>query len=293
MSNPNSSPPPADLDAWVDAVTTDPVRHRQRQVTHILLHAVARTPELRDALYLKGGILMSAFYGSSRQTGDVDFTAAVPPEPFASEIRDNLDKAMSSAAVDLGYLDLLMRVQKISREPGKTFETAQGSALQMTIGIAEKGTGAAKWFDKGQASEVLGVDISFKEPVINVQVLEVGHTEGTVHAYSLEELIAEKLRALVQQVIRKRQRRQDVYDIAWLIQHVPLDDDARARVLDAFLKKSGARDVAVDRNTFEDPEIKRLAQANWHTMEVEIGTLPDFDEMYALVQEFYRSLPWA
>ncbi|BCB20180.1 nucleotidyl transferase AbiEii/AbiGii toxin family protein [Bosea sp. ANAM02] len=292
MSNPNSSPAPVDLDAWVDAVSADPVRHRQRQVTHILLHAVSRTPELRDALYLKGGILMSAVYGSSRQTGDVDFTAGVAPEPFATEIRDKLDQAMASAAVDLGYLDLLMRVQRISREPGKTFETARGSALQMTVGIAEKGTGTEKWFDKGQATEVLGIDISFKEPVINVQVLEVGHTEGTVHAYSLEELIAEKLRALVQQVIRKRQRRQDVYDIAWLIEHVSLDDAARTRVLDALMEKAKARDVVVDRDTFENPEIKRLAQANWHTLEVEIGRLPDFDKMYAIVQAFYRSLPW-
>jgi predicted nucleotidyltransferase component of viral defense system len=292
MSNPNISPRLLDLEAWIEQVAADQVRRRQRQVTHILLHAVARTPVLREALYLKGGTLMSAAFKSLRQTGDVDFSAAVPPEPFATELRNLLDDAMKATAVELGYLDLAMRVQRFAKEPAGKFEDAQGPAVQMTIAIAERGGGAERRLKDGQAVEVLGIDISFKEPVLNIAVMGLDGAERTVLAYSVEEVIAEKLRALAQQQKRRRNRRQDIYDINWLIQNVTLDDEAKRKILAAFLEKSGARDVDAGLDAFDDPELKRRAGADWSTMELEIGELPDFDDAFDAVRKFYKLLPW-
>jgi len=139
MLNQNSSPSVLDLDSWVDSSKSDPVRYRQRQVTHILLHAVAMTPVLRDNLCLKGGTLMSAAYHSIRVTGDVDFSAVAAPEPFTEELRATLDKALTAAAADLAYLDLKMRVQRFTRRPREgNFKTANGPALEMSIGIAAR-----------------------------------------------------------------------------------------------------------------------------------------------------------
>ncbi len=292
MSNPNSSPQQLDLEAWVDLVAADPVRRRQREVIHILLHAIARTPALRDALYLKGGTLMSAAYRSMRQTGDVDFTATVLPEPFSSTIRETLDTAMAGAAADLAYVDLVMKVQKVEPVPKGIFQNAEGPGLKMTIGLAVRGTAGEKWVDRGNASEVVGIDISFKEPVINVQVLGVDDIEGTVLAYSVEDLIAEKLRALAQQEKRNRTRRQDVFDIAWLIEHVPLEAAALSRILDALRQKAEARGVPVNQATFDDPELRRRAEAEWGTMKLELGELPDFGPTFEMVRTFYRDLPW-
>jgi hypothetical protein len=81
------------ITAWIDQARADPVRHVERQVTAILLHAVGITPELRASLVLKGGILMSIAHGSYRQTGDVDFTAITDPEPYASRLKQVLDQA--------------------------------------------------------------------------------------------------------------------------------------------------------------------------------------------------------
>jgi hypothetical protein len=292
MSNRSTSPHLLDLDAWIEQVAADRVRRRQRQVTHILLHAVARTPVLREALYLKGGTLMSAAFKSLRQTGDVDFSAVVALEPFATELRALLDDAMKVTALELGYLNLVMRVQRFTREPAGKFEDAQGPAIQMTVGIAERGGGAERRLEDGQAVEVLGIDISFKEPVLNIAVMGLDGPERTVLAYSVEEVIAEKLRALAQQQKRRRNRRQDVYDINWLIQNVPLDDESKRKIIAAFMEKSEARDIDAGREAFDDPELRRRAGADWNTMELEIGELPAFDEAFGNVRALYRALPW-
>lgn len=136
------------------------------------------------------------------------------------------------------------------------------------------------------------MDISFKEPVINVQVLGVGDGAESIFAYSTEELIAEKLRALVQQKLRNRRRRQDIYDIDWLIQNVPLDDAAKARILSAFQEKAEARETPVSMDSLDDPEIKERASADWNTLALELGDLPDFNELYDRVRAFFKSLPW-
>ena len=199
MSNPLTSPIAIDLDTWVDEAKPDPSRYRQRQVSRILLHAIARTPALRDVLYLKGGTLMSAVHKSIRQTGDIDFTADADPQAFTAALREVLDRALIGAAADLGYVDLVTRVQTITRQP-REFATAEAPALQMSIGIARRGTNEEARLRDGQATSVLRVDISFKEPVFNIAVLGVDTSEQTILAYSDEEVIAEKLRALVQQV---------------------------------------------------------------------------------------------
>jgi predicted nucleotidyltransferase component of viral defense system len=291
MSSPSSSPRVPDLDAWVAKAQANPVQYRQRQVTHILLHAVARDALLRESLCLKGGTLMSAIYGSIRQTGDVDFSASAAPEPFTTRFREVLDKALRVSATDLGYLDLDMRVQKFDPQP-RGFAEAPAPGLQMSIGIAVRNTNAQSRLEQGRAVEVLDVDISFKEPIINVQIVEIGGTGHSLFAYSTEDLIAEKLRALVQQKSRNRRRRQDIYDISWLIENVALSEDAHARILSSFLEKSYARDVDVAADALDDPELRQRAAADWHTMALEIGALPDFDAVYERVRSFYRGLPW-
>ncbi|MFN5397771.1 MAG: hypothetical protein ACK5C4_09205 [Pseudanabaena sp.] len=52
--------------------------------------------------------------------------------------------------------------------------------------------------------------------------------------------------------------------------------------------------IAPDINSFEDPELKSRAKKDYHTLKDEIeGELPDFDELFQKVADFYRSLPWS
>ena len=56
------------IDAWVEEVRDDPIAHRDRRVTHILLAAIGFTPDLQKTMILKGGTLMMLAFGSPRGT---------------------------------------------------------------------------------------------------------------------------------------------------------------------------------------------------------------------------------
>lgn len=293
MSTPSLSPIHIDLEAWVEEVRADPVRYRERQVAHILLFAVGRTPILRENLLLKGGTLLSTAYQSARQTGDVDFTAIVPAEPYASKLREILDKALRLALEDLDYNELILQVQKIKLQPSKEmFAKAVAPALSITVGSAKRGTNEEQHLKRGQATQVLHVDLSFSEPVLNIQALTLDQEGVTIKAYGIEDIIAEKLRALIQQPIRKRNRRQDIYDIHWLLETMSIDQKQKEAILTGLIAKSGARDIDPSIKSLDDSEVKGRAKQDWQSMILEVGELPDFELAYNVVRSFYVSLPW-
>ena len=80
-----------DISAWVRKARANPILYRQRQMTDILLNAVALTPGFCDGLFLKGGILMALAYGSPRTTSDIDFSALGDPETMDLRISNMLD----------------------------------------------------------------------------------------------------------------------------------------------------------------------------------------------------------
>lgn len=293
MLRPSLSPKYIDLEAWVTQASSDPVRHRERQLTHILLFAIGRTKALRESLLLKGGTLLSTAYKSLRQTGDIDFTVILPIQPYADQLRELLNKALLLSAEDLGYADIRLNVQRITPRPRReTFETAEHPALEVTIGSALRGTSEEKQLSQGTASQVLRIDMSFNEPAINVEALTIGSDGSTIMVYCVEDIIAEKFRALLQQPIRNRNRRQDIYDIHWLVTQLSLSDDQRKRIIESLCEKAKAHDILVSKVSFDNPVIKDRAQTDWNTMRQEIGELPEFETTFAVVREFYLWLPW-
>jgi predicted nucleotidyltransferase component of viral defense system len=281
-----------DLAGWVEEAKSDPVSYRRRQVAHILLHAIATTPALKETLYLKGGILMALAYKSVRSTSDIDFTTNEDPDVFAGEIRGSLDRALRRAVADLAY-PLACKVQSTRKEP-KLFPTATAPSLEISIASAMRGTNEERRLQDGQAPQVLWMEVSFKEPVEAVQDLVVGSAMTTVKAYARVDLIAEKLRALLQQPIRKRSRRQDVYDLAHLLDADSPDESDRDEILRILCIKSKARGLDPMHNSMRHPEIYERAKAEWATMQAElVDPLPDFDDTFRIVLEFYETLPWS
>jgi len=117
-----------------------------------------------------------------------------------------------------------------------------------------------------------------------------GHT---IHAYGFADLVAEKFRALLQQPLRKRNRRQDVYDLAMLSAR-PASSSVKADILESLRRKSRARGIEPTPASMSDPEIKSRAGADYLSLQDEIpGPLPDFEIAFTTVLQFYHSLPWA
>lgn len=282
-----------DVRAWVEASRADPTRYRDRQVTEIVLTAIGLAPSLHTNLVLKGGAAMALAFKSTRVTGDVDFTSMVEPAELAEKLTPELNELLPKTAIKLGYLDLLCQVQSVKKMPrAENFEDHDFPALRVRIGSAKRGTAEAARLAEGKASRVLDVEISFRDHVYTFQELNLMGAGVAVRAFTIHELVAEKLRALLQQPVRKRNRRQDVYDIAFLIDDHDFSDDDKATILTTLIEKCRSRGIDARQDSMDNPEIKQRAQADWDTLALEIGDLPPFDERFALMRDLYTSLPW-
>ena len=280
------------VEEWVERAKADPIAYQQRQTVEITLNAIALTAPLKEKMFLKGGILMGLAYDSPRQTIDIDLTTLLAPEGDVGDtVRKLLDSMFPLAAAALGYAGLIVKTHSVKPQPKAKFPDAKFPALKLKIASAKRGTTQEKALQEGKAPVVIAVDISFNEPLLQIQVLEL--TGGQeLRAYGLVDLIAEKYRAILQQVPRKRYRPQDGYDLDRLIARNGIDDALQAQILAALVAKCHARPLKPTRASLDDPEIKRRAGANWRSMELELGEVPDFEGCFARVSEFYRNLPW-
>lgn len=281
-----------DVPAWVERARNDPVAYRSRQATEIILSAIAASAPLSENLCLKGGVLMGLAYGSPRQTTDIDLsTWFEPTQKNADTIAQTLDRAFPAIAAKLGYAGLAVQVHSVQVEPRRYGFEAEFPALKLKIAYAMAGTPSHAAMLERRAADVVEVDISFNEPLTSLQVLEI--TGGNeLCAYSLTDLIAEKYRAMLQQVIRNRSRRQDVYDLDRLIRGHVFDDEGRAAVHAAFIEKCQARHITPTRESIDDPDVRRRSGADWNSLALEVDSLPEFGECFDRVRTFYLSLPW-
>ena len=280
------------VEEWVASARADPVAYQQRQAVEITLNAIAMTAPLNEKMFLKGGILMGLAYDSPRQTTDIDLTTKLEVKSGVGDtIQKLLDSTFPRAAADLGYTDIVVKTHSVKPQPKKIFEDAEFPALKLKIAFAKRGRKQENALREGKAPGVIDVDISFNESLEHIQVLEL--TGGQeLFAYGLADLIAEKYRALLQQGPRNRNRRQDVYDLDLLIAYREIDDALCAQIFEALVAKCRSRHLNPKRASLDDPEIKNRAGAEWETMKLELGELPDFERCFAQVSEFYRSLPW-
>ena len=280
---------------WVEVAQANETTYRQRQVTEIILNAIAITPALNKILCLKGGVLMGLVYGSPRQTGDIDFSLVTnesPDENTANTFRNLINSALPRAAAKLGYADMVARVQSVKVLPPNRYPNARYPALKLKIGYAKRGSHQAKRLLEGKAANIIRLDISFKEEMSEIQVLEIADGELLL-AYSLNDLIAEKYRAMLQQILRNRHRRQDVYDLDFLILNLELDDDAKAKILATLLKKCQARDIIASPDSINNSDLRIRSRSEWDTLKLEIGEIPDFDSCFERIATFYSRLPWS
>ncbi len=282
-----------DIRAWVEDARANPDQYRDRQVTEIVLAAIGVTPCLNSNLVLKGGAAMALAFKSNRVTADVDFTSIVEPEGFSDLIAEELNIVLPKTAIRLGYLNLLCRVQTVKKLPRPSnFEEHDFPALKIRIGSAERGTREEQWLRAGKAIRVLEIEISFRDQVYAFQELNLTGAGVAVRAFTLHELIAEKIRALLQQPIRNRHRRQDVYDIAYLVEAKDLTEEDKRIILNTLIEKCHTRGILASSNSIDNPEVKERAEADWNTLSLELGHLPPFEERFSIVRQLYQSLPW-
>jgi predicted nucleotidyltransferase component of viral defense system len=281
------------LSTWIEAGKDNPQEHQRRQIIEIVLTAIGSSKELQSILFLKGGALLNIAYQSPRATVDVDFTTTERPDGFAEFLKAKLDTEMRLAAVRLGYPELLCRIQSWEMRPPLDNEHATRPTLRVKIGHAKEGTHQAKQLELRIAAEVLRLDISFNEPIINSEEIFLIEENVSIQSYGYYEVVAEKLRAIVGQAVRNRQRGQDIFDVARLIRTMNPTQADKISILSILLMKALAQQLEVSKDSMSDPKIKIMAKSRYENLILELDSEElDFENDFLVVQDFYRSLPW-
>ncbi|MCX5839358.1 MAG: nucleotidyl transferase AbiEii/AbiGii toxin family protein [Deltaproteobacteria bacterium] len=262
-----------------------------RQAIHTLMLAISKSDALQTRMIFHGGLLMAICFQGIRHTKDIDFVT----EDKRTQIDEagfvaSLNEALAIACDSLPY-GLDCRIQSFSVKPPG--ENRNFQSLKLRMGYVYKGSLRHWRLLKGEVATVVEIDYSFNE--INQQIDTIELTEGgSIQAYSLPDLVGEKYRAMIQQKTRNRTRRQDAFDIYWLLKKGYLDDWAvRILIYRSLLKKSESRQLVVTKDSLADAEIKKRSSAEYGTLANEIeGALPPFEAVYAAVRDYYEALPW-
>lgn len=278
------------IEDWVANGPAD--RAEFRKAVHIVLHAISSSPYLKPKMVMKGGLLLGIRYQSSRYTEDIDFSTAekltaIDKNEFETELNESLQVASS----ELQY-GVECRVQSCKIQPRAE---ATFPSFNLKIGYANtSNSNAMKRLESGNSPNTVKIDYSFNEMTYQTDEIEL---EGEViNAYGVTDLIAEKLRSIIQQPYRKRNRRQDIYDVHFLLTSLyPLSSEEKLNVLSTLYKKCKDRVPVEDVNqeTLDRDDIKDMSRSDYNLLAHEVaGELPDFEVAYSKVQEFYRELPW-
>ena len=168
-----------------------------------------------------------------------------------------------------------------------------GVLLAIRLGYASRtNRPAMERLAAGLASDVVRVDYSFNEWASDAEVEPLDG--GALRVYPFADLVAEKLRSLLQQPIRRRARYQDLYDLTVLLASGPVTtEEERASIL-MKLRAACANRVALDHQALSRPEVRYWTALEYDTALPALlrTNPPPFDAGFALVLDFYESLPW-
>lgn len=264
-----------------------------RQAVHTILVAITRSDALKTDMIMKGGILLALGYESTRYTKDIDFSTAKTLKEFELEtFIQELQSALVEAVESLDY-GLDCRVQSYKQKPPKSDATFP--TIEISVGYAYKhDRNAHRRLLSKNSSNIVEIDYSLNEPSREVEIFEI--EEGKqIQIYGFTELVAEKYRAILQQVVRNRRRRQDVYDLNFLLAHHPhaMDAATKAKILDSLIEKAHSRGLAVAKESLSNPQVIKLSREEYHLLASEVEKpLPNFDRLYTTIKDYYESLPW-
>ena len=207
----------ADLAAWSRRNATTVEEARRRFVQFVVLVSISSSPALTSRVALKGGNALRFIHGNDRSTLDLDFSADrdFPDDP--GDIKGFVDAAVRG---EERRYQVKARCQSIHRQPPGLDKTTPTYNLKICYQLPgdryyhaiEERLSAGKTF-----SEVVEVEISLNDVLCETFEQALNFGDKPLRVCTLDDIVAEKLRALLQQVPRNRSRPQDVFDIASVI----------------------------------------------------------------------------
>jgi predicted nucleotidyltransferase component of viral defense system len=239
---------------------------------------------LSSILVFKGGNALDFVWRPNRSTKDLDFSsleASLTEESLRTLLTGGLDGVSRQTGV-------LLRTQAIKRKPPGEDKTRATWAVNIGYALPDD-TALRLRLETVQGSpQIVPVEISINEEVCGYEDVDFG-SHQPLRVSTLEDIVAEKLRALLQQVTRKRDRRQDLLDIAVLLR-----SDASLNlklVAEYLLRKGQAREIVVSKAAFHNPEVRSRAHSDYSALETTTRRLfVPFEEAWTLIEDLIQRL---
>jgi predicted nucleotidyltransferase component of viral defense system len=263
----------------------------EEEAIRAVLQALSLDDFLQEQFVLKGGNALKFAFDSPRSSVDVDLSSTEPypnqedqeTRKFRDEVVERLKAALPKVVSEYRYEEMVLQSSEIKPPnlPQRKFP-----ALEMKVGYTELEDRTPPY------SDVVKLEMTLNEVVCEAEYRRTGGFE--LHVSSLDDIIAEKLRALLQQVTRNRYRPGDVFDIWFFTTRVPQALD-RARMARFLQEKSKGKvgDGPVSREMFYHPQVRSRAQEGYDEIEERIPqsvTLPPFTEAFEQVLAFVETL---
>lgn len=277
----------AGLDDWRRAAGVTSGEARKRFAQFVVLESIAARPAIGRHLAFKGGNALRFLHGNPRSTVDLDFTVLDTLPDAGDPLRSVLDAALAAGGHRRGIAVRCQRVRRNPKEP-----TATRPTYSVSVGFQLPGDRHYAAFTAGskQVTDVIALELTFNDAVCDYEDRTLS-PDGTaaIRACTLNDIIAEKLRALLQQVPRNRRRPQDVFDIARVVRE-GLEIDP-LRIADYLRRKCLDRDIRPTRAAFHDPEIAERASTGYESeLRLTQGVVPPFAEAWAAVMTLVNQL---
>jgi len=250
--------------------------HRARLAVLAALRADA---ELARDYVLKGGLVLQHVYGSPRVSADIDLNHA---EAHVNELTEahrqtleavceRIDAALQQTAPDFGLDAARLRIVKWSELLPTVFAEVDARA------------------EDAEAS--VEVQVTLCERVCHTVL---GRIDGVpVLVSTLDDLVADKLKVLLQQHRRHEVRHSDVYDLWYALARAPFVPDP-ATVREALLTKlaSWPEYLPLRADAFRQPGVEAFAEQGYRALRAEQPDLPfaPFDVVWDAIQAFVDAM---
>ena len=233
-----------------------------------LLSALSKAIGPSAEWVFKGGTcLRHCYYEKYRFSEDIDFTCRA--------VLGRVERARALIAVSLETVrDESGLVSTISRIEAPPNETQVEIAVQYSRGGPRR-----------QALPAVKVHLTFDEPILmgpelrNVRQMYEDIGPFNIYAYGMSEIIAEKMRSLLQQQ-DKWPRPRDLYDLWYILCH-RREAVSPAVYVNLFTQKCRVRDIDPDLGRLVSPILKEMNRNAWENqLRPMLRNAPDYEQVW-------------
>ena len=257
-----------------------------------ILFGISKVPLLSDTLVFKGGtVLRKCYFEDYRFSEDLDFTG-LPAAP-----RDENMENFMREACETARREMLKESVSVDAILERYIENRPHPENQEAFRIRAR----LPWHNYPLTS--IKIEISMDEKIHGpVQTRKIIHhygepLEAEIKTYSLEEIVAEKLRAILQNadMLKKRgwirPRARDYYDL-WRILGTYKDDMDLADFSSLLRHKCAAKNISFTslEDFFDDNLLSRVEKAWYRSLAPLMSTLPSYSSVTSELREQVKVL---